>query len=192
MRTMTIAALATLAVWGCNKSQDAAPAAGGSTSSSQAAAAPQARGLDFPGTTEGAKALLGSLLAAGADHIAISKALRPRAEDYAKVFKGPAAEQAKAGYAAPWDAGAIVVKPKPGQTTLRLFQATSEQLAAGGPEASAFPGGYGKIKDHLQPGFTWYRFKFVEPGKELGMAFDGLVYVGDHWALFPKPWRVLK
>ncbi|MCA9544096.1 MAG: hypothetical protein KC613_06880 [Myxococcales bacterium] len=192
MRTLMITAAATLALWGCNKDkgQEAAAAAGDPAAS--AAPAAQAKGLDFPGTAEGAKALLESLLAPGADHIALSKALQPRPEDYAKVFKGAAAEQAKAGYSAPWAAGAIVVKPKPGQTALKLAQATSEQLAAGAPEAGEFPGGYGKIKDHFQPGFTWYRFKFVEPGQDLGMAFDGLVYVGDHWALFPKPWRVIQ
>jgi hypothetical protein len=36
-----------------------------------------------------------------------------------------------------------------------------------------------------------YRFKFVEPGKDLGMAFDGLIYVNGHWRIFPKPWRAL-
>ena len=42
----------------------------------------------------------------------------------------------------------------------------------------------------IKPGLKVYRFKFVEPGEDLGMAFDGLVNVNGHWRIFPKPWRV--
>lgn len=193
MRLPVVAAVAALSLFACKGKESEGGAKGKAAPASQAAsAAPKAKSLDFPGTKAGAEDLLKSFMKEGADHIALSKALRPQPGDYAKVFKGPAAEQAKAGYTAPWDAGAIVVKPKPGQTELKLWAATSEQLAAGEGDASQFPGGYGKVKAHLQPGLTFYRFKFVKPGEPFGMAFDGLVHVDGHWALFPKPWRVLK
>ena len=35
------------------------------------------------------------------------------------------------------------------------------------------------------------RFKFVEQGETLGLAFDGLIFVNDHWVFMPKPWRAL-
>ena len=38
---------------------------------------------------------------------------------------------------------------------------------------------------------TFYRFKFVQPGQSLGLAFDGLVYVNGHFAFFPKLFSVL-
>ena len=43
----------------------------------------------------------------------------------------------------------------------------------------------------LDPHRVWARWKFVRPGEPSGMAYDGLVWVDDHWAWFPKPYRVL-
>lgn len=43
----------------------------------------------------------------------------------------------------------------------------------------------------LNKGLVFYRFKFVEPGKELGISFDGLVFVNGRFVIFPKPWRML-
>jgi hypothetical protein len=139
-----------------------------------------------------AKKLLGEFLAEGADHAALSKKLEPKDEDYAAVFVGDAAEKAKSTYAPLWKDGTIKIAPKAGQTELLLWAATTEQLKAGEGDADKFPGGYKKVVDQLKPGVVFYRFKFVEPGKTLGMAFDGLVYVNDHWTVFPKPWRALR
>ena len=38
---------------------------------------------------------------------------------------------------------------------------------------------------------TWWRWKFTKPGEDLGMAYDGLVFVNGHWAWFPKPYRAI-
>jgi hypothetical protein len=54
-----------------------------------------------------------------------------------------------------------------------------------------FPGGYKDVLAHMKPGIPIVRFKFVEPGKRLGMAFDGLVHVNGRWVLMPRPWRAL-
>ncbi len=140
---------------------------------------------------EGAKALLKRFLEAGADHTALSRALRPRLEDYAKVYGSEAASKMDATYGPAWDADQIRVMPKPGQTELLLWGATSAELKSGGGHAGQFPGGYSKVRDALQPDVRLYRFKFVEPGKTSGMAFDGLVHVG-RWVLIPKPWRALR
>ena len=40
-------------------------------------------------------------------------------------------------------------------------------------------------------GVAFFAGVFVQPGEAHGMAHDGLVYLDDHWAWFPKPWRVL-
>ena len=48
------------------------------------------------------------------------------------------------------------------------------------------------IHDKIEPGHTIYRFKFVQPGKNIGMAFDGLVKVNGRWVIFPKPWRIFQ
>ncbi len=148
--------------------------------------------LDFPGTADGAKALLAKFVAEGADTAALTAALRPTAADYAAVFVGEAAKQAESAYGPAWEAGQLVVRPKPGQSEVLLFEATTDQIKAGDEAAKDFPGGYAQVTDKLQPGVTVYRFKFVEPGKDIGMAFDGLVHVNGRWTIFPKPWRALR
>jgi hypothetical protein len=139
-----------------------------------------------------ARALLGQFVKPGADCAALSKQLRPTKEDFAAVFSGDAAAKAAAGYGPPWDAGQMVIQGKPDQTEVLLWSATSDELKAGTGNAGKFPGGYKQVAQSLQPGLTLYLFKFVRPGADLGMAFDGLVFVNGHFVIFPKPWRVLK
>jgi len=146
----------------------------------------------FPGTPEGAKALLQQFLKPDADYAGLTRPLRPTPKDFKSVFKGKALKEALEGYRAPWDEGKIVVRGKPDQTQLLIWSATSEELKKGTGDAKAFPGGYVRVAPHLKNGLTFYRFKFVRPGETLGFAWDGLVYVNGHWVIFPKPWRVLK
>lgn len=147
----------------------------------------------FPGTEQGAKDLLATFVQPGADLKALTQSLRPKAEDYEKVFMPEIAKKMQTMYAEPWEKGLIVVVPKAGQTSVLLFAATSEELQKWtGRAKEHFPGGYEKLGPHFQKGFTHYRFKFVVPGEELGMAYDGLVYVDGHWRLFPKAYRAVE
>lgn len=145
-----------------------------------------------PGTPEGAKALLQEFVKPGADCAALSRALRPNKEDYAAVFAGDMATQAEAGYEPAWNDGKIVIRPKETQTEVKVWSATTEEIKNGAGNAPEFPGGYQRVAPHLKDGLTLYRFTFVEPGQEYGMAYDGLVYVNGRWAIFPKPWRVMR
>jgi len=147
--------------------------------------------VDFPGTMEGAKELVGAFLVEGVDGKAVSNALRPKPEDYAAVFSADA-EAIQAKYDAMWEGGEVVINRDASQTELVLWASPSEgflNMLEG--DSQYFPGGYLKAAAHLKPGLTFYRFKFVAPGEELGMGWDGLVYVNGHWAVFPKPWRAL-
>jgi hypothetical protein len=67
--------------------------------------------------------------------------------------------------------------------------ATLAELKAG--TAKDFPSGYKLVASHLIGTSRIYRFRFVEPGKELGNAYDGLTHINGHWVLIPKPWRAL-
>ncbi|MEZ4223933.1 MAG: hypothetical protein R3B13_23485 [Polyangiaceae bacterium] len=145
-----------------------------------------------PGTEDGAKALLEELAKPGADTVAISKSLQPSAEDYAAVFDAETTTKLRALYDGAWSSGQIVIQGKPGQTEIKLHAATSEQLKSGAEEAKHCPGGYEKVAGAMKPGITIYCFKFVEPGQDLGMAFDGLTHVNGHWVIIPKPWRALR
>jgi hypothetical protein len=143
----------------------------------------------FPGTEAGAMSLLKEFVKPGADHAALSKQLRPTTADYAAVFDAESSAKVAAVYDPAWDAGQMVVAPKAGQTEVKVFSATSDEMKSWSGNSAEFPGGWKDVAAKLKPGLKIYRFKFVEPGKDLGMAFDGLAYVNGNWRIFPKPWR---
>ncbi|HEX8490266.1 MAG TPA: hypothetical protein VF626_04565, partial [Chthoniobacterales bacterium] len=82
----------------------------------------------FPGTDAGAMSLLQEFVKPGADHAALSKQLRPTAADYAAVFEADVSGKVAAVYDPAWEAGQMVVAPKAGQTEVKVFSATSEEM----------------------------------------------------------------
>jgi hypothetical protein len=163
-------------------------AACGSTEKGTTSAA-STRASTHPGTDDGAKALVDEFVKPGADHAALTKKLRPTSADYTAVFEADLAKKAEALYGPAWDARQLVVAPKPGQTEVKIGSATSDEMKSWSGAASEFPEGWKDVASQLKPGVKIYRFKFVEPGKDLGMAFEGLAYVNGQWRIFPKPWR---
>jgi hypothetical protein len=144
----------------------------------------------YPGTDKGAKQLLTDLRLAS-DAVAMTRALKPTSADYKAVF-GDSASQAEAHYEKGWNDPEIKIGAKPENTELLFWKATSEELQSWvGDAATSFPGGYKEVASKYQPGLTVYRWKYAKPGETLGMAYDGLIYVNNHWAWFPKPWRML-
>lgn len=120
----------------------------------------------------------------------IIRNLRPRDEDYERVFTAEAAQKAQLGYTALWNAPPRTLG-KPGQTQVLAFASDAESLRGDNEFSRNFPGGYQRITGYLKPGLVWVAFKLVVPGQSSGMAHDGLVFLDDHWAWFPKPWRIL-
>ncbi|MBX3185753.1 MAG: hypothetical protein KF819_02010 [Labilithrix sp.] len=145
----------------------------------------------FPGTEKGAAALLAEFVKPGADTMGLSKQLRPSLADYKALFDGPTATKIESVYSPEWEAENLVIAPKPGQTEVKLWRATVAELRAGTGHAKEFPGAYKQIIPHFVGNAAIYRFKFVEPGKDTGMSFDGLAHVNGHWVIVPKPWRGL-
>jgi hypothetical protein len=198
MRIALLAALIfSVAACGSKDGDGAAPASkGADTQKGPSKRGPadtgKPKGLDFPGTMDGAKALLQAFLKPGADYAGMSKALRPTTADYKALYNDAFAGKLEAMYGPAWDAGALVLKPKAGQSELLLFSATTDDFKAGNEKAGKFPGGYKKVANELKPGQTLYRFKFVKPGETLGMAFDGLAHVNGRWVIVPKPWRAMR
>ena len=147
------------------------------------------------GTMAEAKELLSKLLDPATDRIQFGLALRPASADYKALYVGDAVKKAADEYERLWarmgstDPG---IGPKEGQTQLKVWSATTEDFRAWNESGKQFPGGYKDVAQQLAPGVTWYRFKFVKPGEDAGMAFDALVFVNDHWVLVPRPWRPLK
>lgn len=121
----------------------------------------------------------------------VRERMAPRPGDASLLFRpevAPAVEQAAAELFASFRPEIELYFPKPDQTELRVWAASVEELVAGHPE---FPGGYAAVAPFLLDGPTWYRWRIAAPGTELGLAYDGLVDLGDHFAWFPKPWRLL-
>ncbi len=153
------------------------------TASVEPAQAAPARLADFPGTLQGAEQLARALMKPGGD-LALTRALQPRPEDYAAVFEAPVAEAIREGSQTYWDhAQALAVTAA--ETELQVEAASSDELRGG---SRVFPD-YGPVLAALRPGFLWARFTVARPGQTSGRHYDGLVYVQDHWARFPEPWR---
>ncbi len=194
LKARFLAALAlTLALAGCGGSSGDNNAAGGNTGTpANAGGSTATSATSYPGTEDGAKALLAEFAKPGADLPTLSKTLRPTKADYDAVFMPDLAAKADAVYSPAWDGGQLVVAPKAGQTQLLLKHATSDELKSGTGGATGFAGGWKDVGAQLKPGVTFYRFDFVEPGHDLGMAYDGLAYVNGNWRIFPKPWKVMR
>ena len=143
----------------------------------------------YPGTDAGARQLLTDIRTGDAK--ALSAALKPNANDYAAVFNDEFAPKAQKAYEALWAAAPAVITADDTQTELIVSKATRDDLVNWTPRAEAdFPGGYKKVARFFKPGITVYRWKYTKSADSLGMAYDGLVFVNDHWAWFPKPWKL--
>ena len=120
--------------------------------------------------------------------LSLAEEWRPAPPDFAAAFSDGASE-AEASYAGVWTETPLPL-PGPGQTGLIVTAGTPEMLLASPVLRSAFPGSYAEVLPRMVPGHIWIRWKFVRPGATSGMAYDGLVWLGDRFRWFPKPWRL--
>lgn len=182
------------------------PASGGTASQQGDAAAPKAQTaqqeaqpaqpaqtapaapVDQPGSRMAVIALLQKFVTPGNDILAMSKAIYPTEADIRAVYRDPLASQLVKNLL-PLFASDVAFKPKPDQDAIYLVYSTTDKLIAGSTQLQAFPGGYKKVLQYMNPGFPIVRFKFVKKGEMTGLAFDGLVFVNDRWVLIPKPWK---
>jgi len=116
--------------------------------------------------------------------------LRPRPEDYARAFVPEIAEAARTAYEALW-ANPPRVSSTPSGSQLKLSIAPAGMLTEANELSRGFPGGYRAIAPLLDPHRVWVAWKLIPPGKDAGMAYDGLVWLDDRWTWFPKPYRAL-
>jgi hypothetical protein len=122
--------------------------------------------------------------------VALTGALLPKPEDVRAVYSDPLASRMIETYDAGLKPG-IKFGPKPEHDDLYMVYTTTAKLVAGDPAMDEFPGGYRKVVQYFKTDVPIVRFKFVRKGETSGLAFDGLVYVNDHWVILPKPWRSL-
>ena len=143
------------------------------------------------GSEEDARAVLSKFLNSDSDLKGLTQAVLPSAEGVRAVYDEPLAGRIMAMYDAALTPD-VRIGPKPGQSELLVVYTTTGALKSGAPVLDEFPGGYKKVAPYFKADVPIVRFKFVEPGKTLGMAYDGLVFVNDSWMWMPKPWRALE
>jgi Immunity protein 49 len=144
-------------------------------------------------TAEGLKELLRPVLMAlrGPDRLRALASLRPRDSDHAKVFVEAVVEGAREKYEALWRAPPPFPAPDPLRTDLHIDLAPAGMLDHDNFLSRRFPLGFRAIAHLLIPERIWAAWEFVEPGRDSGLAFDGLVWCDDHWAWYPRPYRLL-
>jgi hypothetical protein len=119
------------------------------------------------------------------------KLLRPRDDDYEKVFSGAAVELARRFYEKLWSEPMDLAYPAPAQTQLRCFACPAGLLDQENELSRTFPEAYRHIARWLNPHRVWVAWKYTAPGQTSGLAYNGLVWCDDHWAWYPKPNRAL-
>lgn len=117
--------------------------------------------------------------------------VRPRPGDAALAFVPEAAAAAGVAYEALWRE-MRAPRPEAGESELLIVASPAGLLDADNMVSAAFPTGYRAIAHLLQKHRIWLRWQHVRPGAADGLALDGLVWLDDHWAWFPRPYRVLK
>lgn len=120
----------------------------------------------------------------------LTATLRPRPGDYERAFQPPVAAAAREAYETLWSTPPRIARVAPG-SRLECHIAPAGMLRDANPLSRHFPGGYRAIAPLLDPHRVWVAWKLIEPGHTAGMAYDGLVWLDDHWTWFPKPYRVL-
>ncbi|WP_370972620.1 hypothetical protein [Amycolatopsis sp. cg9] len=116
--------------------------------------------------------------------------LRPREADYAWVFVSGTVAAARQRYERAWDAGIGFRRPV-GRPRIRVHLAPAGALVDDNALSRPFPGGYRSVAERLVPSRVWAAWRYHSPGASAGLSYDGLVWCEDHWAFFPKPYRVL-
>ena len=144
-----------------------------------------------PGSRAEVEQLLRAFLEPGADHRGLTQAILPSEAEVIAVYAEPLGSAMWASYQEQMGPG-VSFAPKQGQTDLLIVYATTRELFDRKPVLEEFPGGYKDVLQYFKIDVPIVRFKFVQPGKTLGLAFDGLIYLNGRWVIMPKPWRALQ
>ncbi|MEC7241582.1 MAG: hypothetical protein VXW32_10115 [Myxococcota bacterium] len=137
-----------------------------------------------------ARLAVAPLLSQTQDRKKLSQAFRPRPGDAAKVFLPELAPAIEAASDRLWDKG-VTIAPSSGQTEVSALVAFKEDFDSKAPVTLEFAQAFRPLAAYLQPGRPWVSWTFHEPGEEKGTRYEGLVWIDDHWAFFPKPWKLL-
>ena len=109
---------------------------------------------------------------------------KPNKEDFEIAFID-GANEAYENYQQLWKSTPIPF-PKDGQDQIIIQGSTPDLIT----ETRMFPSGYDQCTSRFNPETVWISWKYVKEGESKGMAYNGLVWLGDRFKWFPKPWRM--
>jgi len=118
--------------------------------------------------------------------------LLPRDGDYALAFAGEAVAAARAYYGSEWPrqlAEGTGPRLDP-DSRIDVHLSPAGMLASDNAMSRPFPHGYRQIAHWLDQRRVWVCWRYLRPGADSGIAMNGLVWLDDHWAWFPKPFRI--
>ena len=151
-----------------------------------------ARGQDAGPHLGSAKAEMSKFLGLPSEEAARekSKSYIPTREDCAQVFTPDTAESVFNYFQKAAADGEFVIGAPPAYTEVKLTAVTTDEIGSwSGTAAKEMAGGWKRIRNSVLPGHTMYIVRFVKPGKDSGMRYDGLIKLNDKWVMFPKAWR---
>ena len=119
------------------------------------------------------------------------EAMRPHADDYARVFQTEIVERVRSAYEDVWRTPPELDQLVSGQVTLRVDAAPAGMLREENELSRHFPGGYHALAPYLLPDRVWFVWRYLAGSAEAGMRYDGVVLLDDRWVWFPKPYAVV-
>lgn len=127
----------------------------------------------------------------GPDGPSALEAMRPRADDYGRVFDAGLVDRVRAAYEEMWQTPPELEQLVSGEITLRVDAAPAGMLGDENELSRRFPGGYRALAPYLVPDRIWFVWRYLRPGADAGMRYDGVVLLDDRWVWFPKPYTVV-
>ena len=147
---------------------------------------------EFQGDKEGLVEMLAYLRNSSIEErVVFSRMLAPTEEDCEAIFDSELAQKMYRWERKLYRRYNPVVTPfSRRQTELACWKSSRRELLAYEGEARYFPGGYRELASHMNPNVDVFRVKFLEPGRNIGAAYDIFVFVNGHWVLLWQPWRL--
>jgi hypothetical protein len=150
------------------------------------------------GDLAGAKAIAAEFLKKGADCMALTKKLVPNLDDCKAYLAKEEDAQKVFDYlqeaVKKMEKDNKPIAPRAEQDDYLMYSATTDQLKEKEwkGDLGKFPTPYHELAPLLKPGITIYMFKFVKKGDDKGIRNDGLVFLNNHWVMFPKIFKAFK
>ena len=144
----------------------------------------------FTKIAEGAYPLLASFIGAP-NPVELSAALQPSDADYDAVFGPELLAEAKERYSRMWAEGKLHITVPIDHENVLIAACTAGGMSFPNDHSRHFHPAMMRLSEKLNSRRTWITWKYLPPGQEKGLLYDGLVWIDDHWAWFPQPWDVL-